>query len=135
MNNRSDILLHDVTQNCQQLLGILQDEYQALSLRDYQKLMSMAQAKQILVERLSDLDEQVRNSPMLLQHPQWPELRNQIQHCQQQNARNGQLLNRSYQFSRETLGILTGQSHRSDTTYTANGIKQSTAPSLGNITA
>lgn len=133
-DNRVDILLHEVASHCQQLLSILQHEYQAVSERDYSQLMNLAQNKQILVERLTDLDAQVHSHPATLQHQRWPALRNMLQQCQLQNTRNGQLLNRSYQLSRETLGVLTGQRH-TDATYSANGIQQSSLPTLGNVTA
>ncbi|HEX5636531.1 MAG TPA: flagellar export chaperone FlgN, partial [Gammaproteobacteria bacterium] len=65
----------------------------------------------------------------------WPALRNTLQQCHIQNAGNGKLLARSYQLSKETLGILTGQGKTSDTTYNQAGIQQTSVASLGNVTA
>ena len=130
-----DILLHEVDQTCQQLLACLHQEFDSLSQREYQTVLTLSQSKQLLVEKLDTLDEQVHNSKSIQQHTRWPALRNTLQECHLQNASNGRLLARSYQISKETLGILTGQGKNSDTTYNPSGIQQSSTSSLGNVTA
>lgn len=133
--NADDILLHEIEQTCQQLLNSLQQEFDALGKREYPSLLAISQAKQLLVEKLDALDEQVRARKSVQQHARWPALRNMLQQCQQQNVSNGKLLARSYQLSKETLGILTGQSKASDTTYNPSGIQQSTTSALADVTA
>ena len=133
--NTDDILLHEIDQTCQQLMTSLQQEFDALSRREYQALLTLSQSKQLLVEKLNGLDEQVRNNKSVQHHPRWPALRNTLQQCKLQNASNGKLLARNYQLNREMLGILTGQSNNSDTTYNHSGIQQSSASSLANVTA
>jgi flagellar biosynthesis/type III secretory pathway chaperone len=133
--NTDDILLHEINQTCQQLLACLHQEFASLSQREYQTVLTLSQSKQLLVEKLDALDEQVRNSKSIQQHTRWPALRNTLQECHLQNASNGKLLARSYQLSKETLGILTGQGKTSDTTYNLTGIQQSSASTLANVTA
>ncbi len=130
-----DILLHEIDKTCRQLLACLQQEFDSLSQRQYSALITLSQSKQLLVEQLNTLDEQVRTSKSISQHPHWPALRNTLQQCHIQNAGNGKLLARSYQLSKETLGILTGQGKTSDTTYNQAGIQQTSVASLGNVTA
>lgn len=133
--NADDILLHEIEQTCQQLLASLQQEFDALGKREYPSLLTISQTKQLLVEKLNTLDEQVHGRKSLQQHPRWPTVRNMLQQCQLQNASNGKLLSRSYQLSKETLGILTGQGKISDTIYNPSGIQQSSASTLADITA
>lgn len=130
-----DILLHEIDKTCRQLLACLQQEFDSLSQRQYSALITLSQSKQLLVEQLNTLDEQVRASKNITQHPHWPALRNTLQQCHIQNAGNGRLLARSYQLSKETLGILTGQGKTSDATYNQAGIQQTSVASLGNVTA
>lgn len=133
--NTHDLLLQEIEQTCQQLLACLHQEFASLSQREYQTVLTLSQSKQLLVEKLDALDEQVRNSKNIQQHTRWPALRNTLQECHLQNASNGKLLARSYQLSKETLGILTGQGKTSDTTYNLSGIQQSAASTLANVTA
>lgn len=130
-----DILLHEVDQTCQQLLVCLQQEFTALSQRQYPALITLAESKQQLIEQLNALDEQVRSRAGIQQHARWPALRNTLQQCHIQNAGNGRLLARSYQLSKETLGILTGQGKNSDTTYNHSGVQQTSVTTLANVTA
>lgn len=130
-----DNLLQDMDATCQQLLTSLLEEFNALSKREYQSLLTIAQTKQLLVEKLDTIDEQVRARNHIQQHPHWPASRNMLQQCQQQNASNGRLLARSFQINREALNILTGQGKTSNTTYNPSGIQQSTASTMSNVTA
>lgn len=130
-----DILLHDIEHACQQLQMCLQQEFEALNQRQYATLISISQPKQLLITTLSALDQQVHTNKNIQQHPHWHAIRQFLQLCQQQNARNGKLLNRSYQLSQETLNILTGRGKTSDTTYTATGIKQTTTASISDVSA
>ena len=138
MNNTltaDDILLIEIEQNCQQLLGCLQQEFEALGQGQYATLLTLAQPKQLLIETLNALDQQIHASKSIQQHARWPALRNTLQQCQLQNASNGKLLNRSYQISQETLNILTGRGKTTDTTYNAAGMKQSSTASLSDVIA
>lgn len=130
----SEQLLHVTTQTCQQLLDCLQEEFRALAAREYETVMSLAQSKQTLVDQLNELDGQIHALPGLTRHARWPALRALLQQCKQQNDTNGQLLNRSFQLTREALGILTGR-NTNNTLYSPSGLQQSTSPVLENITA
>ncbi|HEX5638105.1 MAG TPA: hypothetical protein VFY78_13515, partial [Gammaproteobacteria bacterium] len=57
-----DILLHEIDKTCRQLLACLQQEFDSLSQRQYSALITLSQSKQLLVEQLNTLDEQVRTS-------------------------------------------------------------------------
>ena len=130
-----DILLHEIEHACQQLLSCLQQEAEVLGQRHYDSLISLSQPKQLLIEKLDALDEQVKTNKAVLQHARWPNLRHNLQQCQLQNASNGRLLARSYQISQETLSILSGRGKVCDTTYNASGFKQTSTASLSNVTA
>jgi flagellar biosynthesis/type III secretory pathway chaperone len=130
----SEQLLTHIEQTCQTLLACLEEEFRALGARKFETVMSLAQDKQTLLQQLDELDQQVHTLTNVRQHKRWPALRDLLQKCREQNEANGLLLNRSFQLTRETLGILTGRPQQ-NTVYSPSGLQQSAGSLLENVRA
>ncbi len=141
-------LLKNIQQQSQQLHDCLQEEKQALSARQYEELVAIADKKQSLVDALNALDQQ------RLQHSdnknfnkfiaesgdtelirQWNSTRGVISDCQQQNEVNGRLLGRQQMIQQDILSLITGRGAEQHDTYSADGNQRKQGHLLNNIKA
>ena len=145
--------LKSLLENIQNLSGTLhnclRNENQALTGKDYQALLTVAEEKQQLIDRLNELDQQrerycaerefgaflnkLDNSQQL--SGIWEKVRQTVKQCRDQNEINGRLLQRQNRITRETMELLTGRTPSSDTTYGPNGMTKGNNSMLSDVEA
>ena len=127
-----------------QLLSLLEEETSSTKTRDYLSLSRLLEEKVPLLEQLKDnakrrsqwlasmnLQASEESWAELLKslndenlHHQWQDIKSTIEHCQQINETNGQLINRGLNSHSQLLNIMRGNSNNADL-YTAKGNKMS----------
>jgi len=141
-------LLKNIQQNSQQLVDSLKQEKQALSENQLEKLNEITSEKQVLLDKLSQLDQQraasstnknfndfiaSSNDQELIK--QWDLTRLTISECQKLNEINGRLINKRSQINQDIISILSGRNEQADETYNAQGNQSSNSSLLGGIKA
>jgi len=141
-------LLKNIQQNSQQLVDCLNQEKQALSENQLEKLNVISSEKQALLDKLNRLDQQraasstdnnfndfIANSNDLQLIKQWDLTRQTISECQKLNEVNGRLINKRSQINQDIISILSGRNEQADETYNAQGNQSSNSSLLGGIKA
>jgi flagella synthesis protein FlgN len=116
--------LHSVVADMQsathELIDILDEEYQSLLSADISGLNCAGEAKQLLMRRLEQLDEERLHlsftSPKSATSVQtaWDELLTQLAACKKKNNQNGALAGQRLQQVRRALAVLTDSSNDSN---------------------
>lgn len=138
-------IFNDINKYSNQLLQCLTKEHDALSLNQFDKLLSLSESKQNLVTMLDELDktrtsisgksdfiEYLRQLDIKLVS-QWKSVCKVIKKCQSQNEINGRILARRNSIARHTMDILTGNAHSDATTYGPKGLTNSSKSLVTNI--
>ena len=142
-------LIREISDCADQLNQCLADELKALNENQYEKLITLAEQKQSLVDRLNQLDIQraeatgeqdfsnflIQLDPGQQLKGLWQATREKIKQCQHQNEVNGRLLERRNRITRETMAIFTGRNPSDETTYGPNGLEHGQRSMLPNVEA
>ena len=141
-------LLKNIQQHSQQLVNCLKQEKLALNKNQLDKLNEISSEKQLLVDKLNQLDQQraasstdknfndfIANSNDLQLIKQWDLTRQTISECQRLNEINGRVINKRSQINQDILSILSGRNEQADETYNAQGNQSSNSSLLGGIKA
>jgi flagella synthesis protein FlgN len=141
--------LQAILTESRKLLVCLQTENDLLSAKQFAELTELAQEKQLLVDKLNQLDNQrasfsqntefsrfLKNiDPALSLLKLWQVIQSTIGECQRLNEVNGRLLQRQHQMARETMELLTGQQISQEKTYNAKGLTASHGSMITNVEA
>ena len=147
MNKELEQTLHDILSFSRELKLCLEKENMALTSKNFDELLSIAEAKQLLVEQLNELDKQrasFSSTPDFSRYlknidpegqlsRQWKAIQSNIAECQHKNEVNGRLLQRQNRLNRETMELLTGRKLSQETTYGPDGMQSGHKPMLQNL--
>ncbi|MCW9023747.1 MAG: flagellar protein FlgN [Gammaproteobacteria bacterium] len=145
-------ILSNITHSLQKLEQTLADEFTALSNDDFEQIQQTAQDKNTVFETLEKLEQQRQqhladagldlNSTGVMAYldrqtaniksemsQSWEQIEVLTQHCRQQNAVNGIILEKNRRRIEKALSILKGQITDTHATYSANGKATSTQTS------
>lgn len=122
----------------QQLMALLEQERSVLKLQDINTLEHLLQDKQLLLQHIADLDQEIAQNTQELAkikaggslEPMRLEIKALLEECKQSNEINGKAIALSLESNHRFAQLLNNVLNRNNITYDQHGKTQS-APRLG----
>lgn len=141
-------LISTMHEYSQQLISCLNEEKNALDKQLYDELSVLAPKKQLIIDKLHNVEEQcidicagndiskyIEESGENSLQTIWNSTQKLLQDCRKSNEVNGLLINRHSIINQDILTLLTGNQQQSGQTYNAQGSQTSSSSILNNIEA
>lgn len=126
-NEELRVLADDYTQHLNELLGLLQLEYEALNNREFENIRACTERKEVILAKLEKLEsqrlivEQQAQTGAGLRTRFNEKIATLLQRCSAMNMVNGGIVEISKQFNQRMLNTILGMSAQDDNLYDAAG--------------